>query len=192
MTKASKPSGPPSWCRSNTNCAGSAALERKASMGWRKRACGACRYTVLKASCCRPRVCASQSCAAVPLPCTSRAASCGGQASTTRSNVWQVSVRTSQPEAIGVIACTRTPRPTQPPCAASHASAASGSSALKSRRGSSRFEPPLWANSASRITRKKTCPQARSAGVFSADTHKGSISDAIALGARPRHKSLTD
>ena len=99
---------------------------------------------------------------------------------------------TTQPEAVASIKRTRAPRRGGVPRSVSHAIAASGSRALRSTRGSSRLEPPLAENSASRSTRKKTWPLARSAGVFSAETHSGSISEAMTPVVRPWQSSLTD
>ena len=79
-----------------------------------------------------------------------------------------------------------------PPLRSSHLAAVSGNRVPRSQRGSSRFElpqsPSPSPNSASRMTRRNTCPLARSAGVLSADTHRGSISSAITRGVRSRHR----
>ena len=141
------------------------------------------------ASNCRARACASQASQGRPQVCASRAACVGGQARITRSNT---ASSTRQPDAVKAKAWTRRPKRTSPPRCATHASAASGSSALRSARGSSRLEPPECENSASRSTRKNIWALARSAGVFSADTHSGSIRPAITAGLRNWHSCATD
>jgi hypothetical protein len=77
------------------------------------------------------------------------------------------------------------------PCSVSHAIAASGRSAPRSARGSSRSAPPLPLKSASRSTRRNTSPLDWATGVLSADTHSGSISSCITRGVRPAHRSAT-
>ena len=87
---------------------------------------------------------------------------------------------------------TRSPACTQPPARSSQCTAAWGNKAPKSVRGSSRLEPPRPLNRLSCKTRKNTSPLAACAGVFNADTHRGSMNCAISRGVRPAHRSATD
>ena len=191
ITNASKPAGPPSCARSNTNWAGSDVLDGSASMGCGSRAPWAWAYTVVMASNRSAWAIFVQSSAATPLSTISRTASVGGQASTTRSNANVLPAVTCQPLPLASMLRTLAPNCTRPPRCCSQFRAASGSSALKSTRGSSRLEPPRLANIESCSTRKNTWPLARSAGVLSADTHSGSINCAITRGGSAWHSAAT-
>ena len=167
-----------------------------ASMGCGSRASVEWAYTVAMASYCRPSANPSQSDEAAGVVLANRVASCGGQANITESN-WPRSAPVASSKSKRLSGCwviwvTRVPSLTCPPRSEIQASAASGSRALKSMRGSRRLEPPLTAKSESLRTRKKTCPLARSAGVFNAETHSGSIKVVITRGEMLRQRSATD
>ena len=86
----------------------------------------------------------------------------------------------------------RWPVTTWPPCCTSQRIAASGNSAPRSVRGSSRLEPPRPLNRLSCSTRKNTWPLASRAGVLSADTQSGSMNSAISRGVSGAHRSATE
>ena len=103
----------------------------------------------------------------------------------------------------------RSPRRTAAPRVCSQRAAACGNKADRSARGSSRSEPAQGRSAAvpgaapsgtlSRVTGlsvsystvKKTWPLACCAGVFRAETHKGSIKLSITCGRMPTHNSAT-
>jgi hypothetical protein len=104
----------------------------------------------------------------------------------------QPSPASAQADAWLCRAVTRVPSRTRAP---RWRQAASGSSAPRSSRGSSRAEadqrPKPWPNSASRMTVRNTCALAWAAGRFRADTHSGSISSSITRAGKVRHSPPT-
>ena len=165
----------------------------------------ACAYTVVIASCrnaltvsAQRRKSVANGAGAVSAQSLSNCAAWGAEvASTTRSKPSAHAGASPSPSASCHCApswrraATRAPSRTCAPRAVSQRPALSGKSVPRSTRGSSRLEPPRAPNIASRSTRRNTRALACAMGVFSADTHSGSMKPSRSVGVSPAQSAPT-